>query len=502
MYGRSASTRAATIRTPAARSQASTSAVGAVAERHAEDGPGARPDRVRVEQVGPRRGGDDGIRPGPVGAAQHRAEVARLLDALDDHDAADRRAGRAPRERSTGCGRPRPAPRRARRTRAWRRPVRSSAWIGVPSPRAAGRARPARPVPPGVVRRRRPRRPRPRVERAAELARAVDERQPGPLAIASVAQGDRGRDPRVRRARQQRRGRGRHADIMTGRRTARRRRASSPPVRRRPGSRSPASIDAARPPSRGRAGRAASRSRPKPWRVGGQQHETVGLEQLAARGRAGPAGRPRSASRRRSRTVPVGRRVEDDPGVAAAAPDLAPGERRRVVDDPADRPVGEPGQVRVVARPGDRRARRVHVRDAGPGGGHRERGEPRVGEEVEHGRRRHRGRSAAAAPAPARAARPRRAATGSIAACSGNSPTWPASVGRSSSVTPSIVDRPRRARRRPRRSSRGRGRSAGRRRASAAGSAAGPERGRLTAGRSPGRRSVRAVPPPPTSSSA
>ena len=71
-------------------------------ERDAEDRPGAGPDRVRVEQVGPRRGGDERVGAGAVGRAQDRAEVAGLLDALDDDDERVRRERQVGRARGRG----------------------------------------------------------------------------------------------------------------------------------------------------------------------------------------------------------------------------------------------------------------------------------------------------------------------------------------------------------------------------------------------------------------
>ncbi len=50
-------------------------------------------------------------------------------------------------------------------------------------------------------------------------------------------------------------------------------------------------------------------------------------------------------------------------------------------------PLGEPGQLGVPAGPGDRRARGVHVGDRPTRGGHRERGQARVREQVQDRRR-------------------------------------------------------------------------------------------------------------------
>ena len=59
-----------------------------------------------------------------------------------------------------------------------------------------------------------------------------------------------------------------------------------------------------------------------------------------------------------------GRRVQDDSVVAPSAPPLAFDERLGVIDDPADRAIGEAGQLGVPTRPADRRPRRVDVGDA------------------------------------------------------------------------------------------------------------------------------------------
>ena len=92
--------------------------------RHREDRAGTGPDDVRVGEVRARRGGDDRVDPGPVGAAQDGPDVAGLLDALDDDDQrlGRERAGR--RDRAPGSGRPRRAPRPDRRRPASRTPAR------------------------------------------------------------------------------------------------------------------------------------------------------------------------------------------------------------------------------------------------------------------------------------------------------------------------------------------------------------------------------------------
>ena len=119
--------------------------------------------------------------------------------------------------------------------------------------------------------------------------------------------------------------------------------------------------------------------------VGGQEHEPLrGVDQL------------RNLMEQRSevvlepppttpRAVAVTRRVEHDAVVAPATPNLACDEGRRIVDDPADRPLGEPRQLRVPPRPGDRRPGCVDVDDRGA---FRRRDQCRqagVREQVEHG---------------------------------------------------------------------------------------------------------------------
>ena len=141
--------------------------------------------------------------------------------------------------------------------------------------------------------------------------------------------------------------------------------------------------------------------------AGGQQVRQVVLE---------PPGAPR-------RPVPVGRRIEDEPVVAASAPGLAlhegPRRRRRSSGSGAS---ARPEQLGVAARPGHGRARRVDVRDRAhrPAPG---RASPGRCRRTGAGRRRGRRPSSRAATGRSH---------GSVATCSGKSPTWPASVGRSS----------------------------------------------------------------------
>ena len=225
--------------------------------------------------------------------------------------------------------------------------------------------------------------------------------------------------------------------------------------------------------------RRASRSPSKPgvWAVSSRKPSGSSRPATVVRS----AGR--SSSMRQSpatRPMPVARWVEDDPGVASPAPDLTLAERQRIVDDPADGPVGEAGEAGVAPRPRHRRAGGVHVRDRSARGGQRERREPGVGEEVETRLDR-----------PSRRGSPTRSRShGSIAACSGKSPTWPASVARSSSVTSSTsIGQGSSATAGPLQPRRGR--SAGR---LAPGAGFGPraECPRATAGRRGARRTVRA----------
>ena len=116
--------------------------------------------------------------------------------------------------------------------------------------------------------------------------------------------------------------------------------------------------------------------------MGGQQDECVvrrdrgrGLEQVRQRVGELPAGPVRA--------VPVGWRVEDDPVVAASPSTFTGGERQGVIDDPADGPVGEAGQLGVPPRPRDRGPSAVDVGHAGSRPHERERRRPRRGEQVQ-----------------------------------------------------------------------------------------------------------------------
>ena len=188
------------------------------------------------------------------------------------------------------------------------------------------------------------------------------------------------------------------------------------PVRRRsvPGAGSNASTSAS-PRSSGRA--------PVAWAV--RRTKASSARRRARRRRAGPAGRRRAPSgcrAARARSVGGSRTM---PVIAAAATRLAAGRRR--------------GRRRRSSGSGDRRARtarRCGVPTRRPAATRR-RGSPArrpgasarvvapvVGEEVEDARLR------ATRRAPARS-------HGQNARCSGNRPTWPASVGRSSGSSPS-----------------------------------------------------------------
>ena len=91
VYGIAASTSAATTRRPRSSSQVLTSELGAGCERCAEDRPEACPDGIGVVEVGDRVGGDHGIGARAVGAPEDGAEVAGLLEALEDDDEGIRR---------------------------------------------------------------------------------------------------------------------------------------------------------------------------------------------------------------------------------------------------------------------------------------------------------------------------------------------------------------------------------------------------------------------------
>ncbi len=69
------------------------------------------------------------------------------------------------------------------------------------------------------------------------------------------------------------------------------------------------------------------------------------------------------APRRTTTAVAVARRIEDDRVVPPVTPDLALDECLDIVDEPADRPMGEPGQIGVAASPGDRRPGSIDVGD-------------------------------------------------------------------------------------------------------------------------------------------
>ena len=208
------------------------------------------------------------------------------------------------------------------------------------------------------------------IDGAAHLAGAVDEGQAAPVALASVAQGRDRRDPRVGAAGQLGRGRGGHLPTSClARRAGRRHRGSSrrPPASRargRPRRWRPA---AARTPA---SSVPASRSPTEAGRVGGQEDEAARLEDRA-QPRPGAPQVVLEAPGCAAGAVAVGRRVEDDPVVPPPAPGLALDERTRVVDDPADRPVGQPGQLRVAPwprrPPGARRRRASRTRPRPPG---------------------------------------------------------------------------------------------------------------------------------------
>ena len=203
MYGRSASTRAATSRMP--RPRASVEDVCRTAA--AATGSVKIVPRLARIAFGLKRSvrGSAAItasRAGAVGGPQDRAEVAGLLDALDDDD--ERLVGQASRPSSAGRRRPddrddavRPVAEREL-ARGRRLGHRAS---GRSSPRAGRRPSRASSVRTSVVADERRLDLDAGVECPEQLAGAVDDRQAGRLALAPVAQPDRGLDPRVRQAR-------------------------------------------------------------------------------------------------------------------------------------------------------------------------------------------------------------------------------------------------------------------------------------------------------------
>ena len=86
MYATLDPTRAASTAISRSSSQARTSALVPAATGSGEDRAQRGADRVRVEQVGARVGHDHGVGARRIRGAQHGAEVARLLDRLEDDD--------------------------------------------------------------------------------------------------------------------------------------------------------------------------------------------------------------------------------------------------------------------------------------------------------------------------------------------------------------------------------------------------------------------------------
>ena len=123
---------------------------------------------------------------------------------------------------------------------------------------------------------------------------------------------------------------------------------------------------------------------------------------------------PTAATAATGRRAVVARRIEDQAVVATSSTRLPGDEPLDVVDDPADRSVGQPRQLGVAAGPGDGGTGAVDVCHGGPGRGRRERHRPGAGKQVQHGRLR-RGvatasRTPGSAPAPG-TARPVRSAS-------------------------------------------------------------------------------------------
>ena len=194
----------------------------------------------------------------------------------------------------------------------------------------------------------------PAIERPPHLTQPVDQRETRPLPSTPLAQLERRANARIARARDRGSvGRAAHGRVQ---------RAIAPSSSRRPVAARSSSVAASAStpervaqPFREPVGRQARR-------VGRQQHEPG----VSARERR-KIGQQRhevelDAPWIARRTVPVGRRVDDEPVVAAATPDLACHERAGVVDQPADGRLGEAGARGVAAGPRDRGPGGVHVR--------------------------------------------------------------------------------------------------------------------------------------------
>ena len=286
-------------------SQARTSAAGRRAERDREDRPGAGPDRVRVEQVGARRRGDDRVRAGAVGRTEDRAQVARLLDALDDDDERVRRQVE-PLEREV---------RDADHGHQALGPLAEGelledAFTGGDGFDAGGLESVERSpcVRAGQQRLAHERLDHvdPGIDGSPDLAGAIDDRQAAPVALAPVAQGRHGRDPRVGAAGQVGRcgcaHRWHHAPPVS--------RAKAPKVQAPPIwclEREFARLDPVGGSSTGRPPAPGQPVGPEPRRVGGQQDEAVGLEDGPAAPRKtgevssrAATGRPPSRARTRA----------------------------------------------------------------------------------------------------------------------------------------------------------------------------------------------------------
>ena len=217
-----------------------------------------------------------------------------------------------------------------------------------------------------------------------------------------------------------------------------------------------------------------------------QEHEPVAAEQAAA----GRSSGSRSVSMRQAAAaappaVAVRRRIEDDAVVAPPATDLAGHEgarRRRRASGSAGRRGRCAPRCRAPRRPPDATHRRGRPRA------------PARARPASRGRCTRTGAARPAAPAGRPAAATRSVSQASIAACSGNSPTWPASVARSPSSRSSISTVHGIGRRPPRGSrpalARSKRRSASSQRTGIAGRSGPPAPG----GRSRARRSARVEP--------
>ena len=117
-------------------------------------------------------------------------------------------------------------------------------------------------------------------------------------------------------------------------------------------------------------------------RIGGEDDEGR-LFRSTARQRASRRGRSRKRSQTSPRPAAIFRRIEHDAVIARGAPLLARRELHGVVDDPADRRVGEPGHRLVLAREADRLLGGIDMGHRGAGPGRQQRGDAGIAEQIE-----------------------------------------------------------------------------------------------------------------------